>query len=180
MASSSRFEEFQHDFRYAFRLLKRSPGFSAIAILTLALGIGANTAIFSVINTVFLRALPYPEPQRIVQFNREVDGYLQGSDQDGRTYFFLHDHLRSYTAIASEMGVSGANLVFSDHAVSLRSMSVTADYFRALGVEPALGRAFTATEDVVGGANVAILSNALWRQQFNGNPAVLEQTVNIG
>jgi putative ABC transport system permease protein len=180
MANTRRFEELRHDIRYAFRLLKRSRGFSAIAILTLGLGIGANTAIFSVINTLFLRPLPYPEPQRLVQFNREIDGYLEGAAQDGRSYFFLHDHLRSYVAIASSMGTGGVNLILPDQAVSLRATSVTADYFRALGVEPALGRAFTAGEDVVGGANVAILSHAMWRQYFHGDPAVLQQTVNIG
>ena len=180
IASSARFEEFGHDIRYAFRLLKRSPGFSAIAIITLALGIGANTAIFSVINTVFLRALPYPESQRLVQFNWEVDGNLHGAAQDGRTYFFLHDHLRSYSAIASAMSGGGVSLVRPDQAVSLRAMSVTADYFRALGVEPALGRSFSAAEDIVGGANVAIISHARWRQYFNGDPNVLQQTVNIG
>src|SRR5262245_43187157 len=111
MATHSRADEFLHDIRYAFRLLKRSPGFSAIAILTLGLGIGANTAIFSVINTVFLRALPYPEPQRLVQFNWQVDGRLGGSSHDGPTWVYLHDHLRSYTAIASHMNGTGANLV---------------------------------------------------------------------
>jgi putative ABC transport system permease protein len=180
MASSARFEETRHDIRHAFRLLKRSPGFSAIAILTLALGIGANTAIFSVINTVFLRALPYPEPQRLVQFNREIDGRLGGSAQDGGTYFFLREHLHSYAAMASAMGGGGATLVMPDQAVSLRTLSVTADYFRALGEEPALGRAFSATEDVVGGGNVAILSHARWQQLFKGDPGVLERTVNIG
>jgi putative ABC transport system permease protein len=179
-ANRSRIEELRHDIRYAFRLLKRSPGFSAIAILTLGLGIGANTAIFSVINTVFLRALPYPEPQRLVQFNWTADGNLGGSAHDGPAYFFLRDHLRSYTGIASAMTGGGVNLVLPDQAVNLRAISVTADYFRTLGVEPALGRSFTATEDVVGGANVVILSHALWREYFHGDPGVLQQTVNIG
>jgi putative ABC transport system permease protein len=180
MTSSARLDDLRHDIWYAFRLLKRSPGFSAIAILTLGLGIGANTAIFSVINTVFLRALPYPEPQRLVQFNREVDGNLQGAAQDGRTYFFLRDHLRSYASIASTMGGGGVNLVLPDQVVNLRAMSVTADYFRTIGIEPALGRAFARGEDLVGGANVVMLSHATWRQHFHADPRVLEQPVNIG
>jgi putative ABC transport system permease protein len=177
---STRFEDLRHDIRYAFRLLKRSPGFSAIAILTLGLGIGANTAIFSVINTVFLRALPYPEPQRLVQFNREFEGRLQGPAQDGRTWLFLRDHLRSYAGIASMMGGGGVNLLLPNQAVNLRAQSVTADYFHTLGVEPALGRAFARNEDVVGGPNVIILSHAVWRQHFHSDPAVLQQSINVG
>jgi putative ABC transport system permease protein len=180
MTSRTRIEELRHDIWYACRLLKRSPGFSAIAILTLGLGIGANTAIFSVINTVFLRPLPYPEPQRLVQFNREIDGNLQGSAQDGRTYFFLRDHLRSYASIASAMGGGGVNLVLPDQAVNLRATSVTADYFRTIGVEPALGRAFARNDDLAGGPNVVMLSHAVWRQYFHGDPAIVQQSVNIG
>jgi hypothetical protein len=141
-------EEPWQDVRYALRLLRRSAGFSAIAIGTLALGVGANTAIFSVINAVFLRPLPYPHPERIVEFQTMVDGQDNGSAFEGRTYFQLKDHLRSYEALASYMGGGGVNLVLPGQSENLSTNRVTSQYFAALGVPPALGRAFTGQEEL--------------------------------
>jgi hypothetical protein len=139
------FDALLQDAGYGLRLMWRHPGFSAVAILTLALGIGANTAIFSVIHAVFFRPLPYHAPERLVQFHYEVRGTLQGSRHYGTTYRFLRDDLRSYSQVASFMYRGAMPLVDGAASEPIRVLAVAPEYFAALGIAPSPGRTLTAT-----------------------------------
>jgi putative ABC transport system permease protein len=168
------------DLRYALRLVRRHPGFSAVAIFTLALGIGANTAIFSVIHAVFFRPLPYPSPERLVQFHYEMRGEVQGSRHYGASYRFLRDHLRSYADVASFMNRGAMPLVEGTASEPIRVLAVAPQYFAALGAAPVRGRTFTAAEAAEYGADAIVLSDALWQRAFHADPAVLDRAVLLG
>jgi predicted permease len=163
------------DVRYGLWMLMRNPGFTFVAVLTLALGIGANTAIFSVVNAVLLKPLPYYDPQRLVFVAKvhkggeghSVDDYLRWQAQSK-----AFDHLaavRSWRIYLTGLG----------KPERLDSVRVTASLFPALGVAPQLGRAFTPEEDRPGGARVAILSHALWQRRFGGDPAIIGQSLTL-
>jgi predicted permease len=167
------------DLRFALRQLARSPGFTFVAILALALGIGANTAIFSVINSVFLRPLPYAEPDRLVQ--------LRSTDTE-------HNLIRLPFSYPRYLAVRERQEVFSDMAFgAFNGFTVTgrgdpqlvngflasANYLTLLGVQPALGRNFNAEEDARGGPQVVMISHQFWHQQFNSDPAVLGQPLTV-
>jgi putative ABC transport system permease protein len=170
----------RQDLRYAFRLLRGHPGFSLVAIVTLALGIGANTAVFSVVAAVLLRPLPYPEPQRLVEFRREVRGRLQGGAHYGTSYRFLRDHLRAYEHVTSFMTRGGMTLSRAETSESLRVLAVSPSYFATFGVAPARGRAFTEEEAARNGPDAVILSHRVWQRSFHGDPAMLERVVLLG
>jgi predicted permease len=157
-------------------MLTRSPGFTAVAVLTLALGIGANTAMFSVINGVLLRPLPYPQPERIVEISRTYRGKLDEANFDARQFDFWKTHSDPFQYLAADTEV-GFNLAGVSRAERLRALRVSRDYFHVLGVRPALGRDFLADEDRVGGPNVAILSSGLWERDFGADPQVIGRTV---
>ncbi|MBI3664829.1 MAG: ABC transporter permease [Acidobacteria bacterium] len=168
------------DLRYAARTLGRSPGFTATAVLTLALGIGANTAIFSVVNAVLLRPLPYPEPERLVDIMRRYRGF-DDNGQSGAEFLFYREHCRSFERLAAFDGVSsGLNLVVGGEAEYVRALGASADYFRVFGAEPARGRSFQEEEDRPDGANVAVLSHALWQRRFNCDPDIVGRAVSLG
>ena len=164
-------EVLAQDLRYGLRTLRRSPGFTAAALLTLALGIGANTAVFSVVNAVLLRPLPYREPEALVQL---VRSYQTGpaAGQDGRRYLFFRDHLRSVEALAAYRGAGSVNMVRGDRAEFVSISQVSKEYFAVFGIQPALGQPFGAEHDVAGGPAVAILSHALWQRSFGASAGV--------
>ena len=166
------------DVRYGLRTLRRSPGFTGAALLTLALGIGANTAIFSVVNAVLLRPLPYREPDALVQL---VRSYQNGpaAGQDGRRYLFFREHLRSVDALAAYRGAGSVNMVRGDRAEFVSISQVSKEYFAVFGVQPALGQPFEAEHDVAGGPAVAILSHALWQRSFGADPDVVGSSIVI-
>ena len=167
------------DLRYGVRALLRTPGFTLAALLTLALGIGANTAIFSVVNAVLLRPLDYPEPDRIVELmRRHPDGTEPG--QTGRRYLFFRDNLKSVQALAAWRDPSGFNVATGDGAEFVKAMSVSKEFFAVFGVRPMLGAPFTPEQDVVGGPDVAILSNGLWRRLFAASLSVVGTTITLG
>lgn len=165
-----------HDLRYAVRMLGKDPGFTAVAVLTLALGIGANTAIFTVVYGVLLRPLPFPQPDRIVQLAEVHQGQSDEMDltskqldrlrEDGQ----LFEHIAGYTDV-------GFNLATVDEAEHLRGMPVSGEYFQVLGVRPALGRDFLREEDRGDGEHVAILSHELWMRRFGADPAAVGRKV---
>src|SRR3982074_2456519 len=137
-----------NDIRYAFRQLRKSPGFTLVAVLTLALGIGANTAIFSVVNTVLLKPLPYPQPERIVALMLSSP---QGSANITSIPKFnvwkeQNRVLEDITAFASGAG-PGVNLSGGDRPEQLKAIRVSADYFHLFGAPIAMGRTFTSEED---------------------------------
>ena len=165
-----------HDLRYAVRMLGKNPGFTAVAVLTLALGIGANTAIFTVVYGVLLRPLPFPRPDRIVQLAEVYRGQSDEMDLTSkqldhlRQYGQLFEHIAGYTDV-------GFNLATADEAEHLRGMPVSVEYFQVLGVRPALGRDFLREEDQGDGEHVAILSHELWMRRFGGDPAAVGRKV---
>ena len=141
-------ETFLQDTRYAVRGLLRTKGFTAAALVTLALGIGANTAIFSVVNAILLRPLDYPEPDRILQMHRRDSGLWAG--QTGRRYMFFRDQMRSFEALAAWRGTA-FNLVTGDTAEYVNALAVSKEYFTVFGGTPLYGRVFDAAEDTTGG-----------------------------
>ena len=171
-------EVLAQDLRYGLRTLRRSPGFTGAALITLALGIGANTAIFSVVNAVLLRPLPYREPEALVQL---VRSYQTGpaAGQDGRRYLFFRDHLRSVEALAAYRGAGSVNMVRGDRAEFVSIAQVSREYFPVFGVQPALGQPFGAEHDVPGGPAVAILGHALWQRSFGASAGVIGSTIVI-
>jgi predicted permease len=170
-------EVFVQDVRYALRGLRRSPGFAAAAILTLALGMGATTAIFSVIRAVLLAPLPYLEPQRRVMIWSRWSAFGKTWVADAEIY----DYRRlcpSFESIAA-WGSGEANLTGGGEPVRIGTASVTAEVFDTLGARPILGRTFTAEEDRPGGPPVAILGYGLWQRRYGGDPRVLDRAIEL-
>jgi putative ABC transport system permease protein len=166
-----------NDLRITFRQLLKNPGFTAVAVLTLALGIGANTAIFSVVNAVLLRPLPYSEPDQLVQLRASWSG-KPSTDVGSATVLAIRDQSRSLTRIAAysggEMTLTGAG-----SAEQLVAGAVTGDFFPLLGVQPALGRNFTAEEDTPNGPKAVILGYGLWQNRFGSDAKLLGRTVTL-
>ena len=169
-------DTFWQDLRFAARMLAKSPGFTAVAVLTLALGIGANTAIFTVVYGVLLRPLPFPEPDHIVQL---AESYQTLSDEMSltaeqlellREYGKLFEHIAGYTDV-------GFNLATGNEAEHVRGVPVSAEYFQVLGIRPALGRDFLPEEDRAAGQRVAILSHSLWKRRLGGAEGAMGQKV---
>jgi putative ABC transport system permease protein len=168
------------DLRYAFRSLARRPGFTVAALLTLALGIGATTAIFSVVEGVLLRPLPWEEADRLVvvgQFNR-TDGADALSPISTLNYGDLQEQTRSFESMA-QFTRSTATVSAGGSAENVPAASVTHDFFRVLRAEPLLGRTFTAEEDRPGGTWAVVISHEYWQDRLGGAADVLEQTLTI-
>ncbi|MEW6127979.1 MAG: ABC transporter permease [Acidobacteriota bacterium] len=165
------------DLRYGLRMLMKKPGFTFIAILTLALGIGATTAIFTIINSVLLRPLPYPDAERLVYVGQKFRSGLAGSGEP--KFLFWREHNQSFEALAaySNFGGAGGNLSSGNEPEFVRGLRISEDFFQVLGVYPALGRPFTQAEDTPGSAPVAILSDGLWQRRFGGDKDLLGKTV---
>jgi putative ABC transport system permease protein len=166
------------DFRYAARSLRKSPGFTLVAVLTLALGIGANTALFSVIDAALLRPFPYPAADRLVRVYSmsRRGGQWTASPAD----FFDWERMnRSFAAMAALDATSMA-LSGDGPAEQLQGSAVTADFFRMVGVAPALGRTFAGEATEPGHDKVVVLSDGLWRSRFGADPAVLGRTIRLG
>ena len=172
------------DLKYGWRQLIKAPGFSITAILTLGLAIGANTAVFSLVDAVLLKSIPYPQPERLATmggiYTRDGAEIRRGSMAvTGAGWEALKKQAGSVDAALYSGLTSPVSLVASTHTISVEPQRVSAGYFRVLGVTPAIGREFTAEEDVVGGPTLAILSDRLWRSAFNGDPAVVGQSILI-
>jgi putative ABC transport system permease protein len=167
------------DLKYALRILAKSPAFTAIAVVTLALGIGANTAIFSVANALLLRALPYPHPDRLV-LPSGSDFVREGSYGRLSYPFFrqVRDHSRSYSTVAACI-YDTFNLTGHGDAQQVVSARASWNFFDMLGVHPAVGRAFRPEEDVAGGPNVVVLSHEFAIRLFANPPAALGQTLSL-
>src|ERR1043165_3502446 len=153
------------DVRYGARALWKSPGFTLVAVLAVALGVGANTAIFSGVNTVLLRALPYENSERLVALDT---GLGPGAPGGPLSYPDLLDYRAQAKSLEYVAGYQGVGTVMSlgqgDEPERVRGTEATADLFPALGVRPALGRVFTREEDAEGGPFVLVISDGLWRR----------------
>jgi putative ABC transport system permease protein len=166
------------DLRYALRTLGRAPGFTAVAVLTMALGIGATAAIFSAVNGVLLRPLPYPDADRItvLWLNNEQEGI----ERDVTSYPMFEDwsESASYAAVAGHSTTTGTFTGDGDADLHAGAW-VTGDFFRVLGVPPALGRALDRTNTVSGENQVVVLSHGLWTRRYGADPLVVGRTVTI-
>ncbi|MCU1295414.1 MAG: hypothetical protein JWP08_4264 [Bryobacterales bacterium] len=157
---------------FAVRLLWKSPSFTLVAVLTLALCIGANTAIYSVVDAVLFRPLPYPEPDRLaLVVTRESGRGMSGeqTEQNGRSWQVLHQNAKSVDIAVFSDGASGVNLFSEAGAQYVQQQRVSARFFRTLGVSPIIGREFSPDEDLPNGQPVVILSNVLWRRDFHAD-----------
>ena len=164
----------RQDIKYAWRHLLRSPGFSTVAVVTLALGIGANSAIFSVVNAVLLKPLPYAEPERLVGLHHLSEG--QRSSMSGPNFTDLRMASRTLSDAAA-FTRSRTILTGQGEPVRLDSAEVSAGLFNLLGVLPRLGRTFSPEENLPGRNKVAILSYGLWQQRFGSDPKIVGRTI---
>jgi len=170
-------ETLWQDVKYGFRGLAKSPGFAAVIVLTLALGIGANTAMFSVVYGVLLRPLSYPQSDRIVSMQWTYKGQPE-DNLDDHQFRYLEQHHSPFQYLAADTPV-GFNLTGGSEPERVSALRVSAEYFHVLGVQPALGRDFSPDEDRVGGPNVVILSNGLWKSTFGGNPSLMGKSIQL-
>jgi predicted permease len=175
------FERLLQDIRYALRQLWRSPGFSLVAMLTLALGIGTTTAMFTLVYDVMLRPLPFPASDRLVSIDEKVaewSNIYPSLPVSANHFTFWDHHNRSFDAIAitqeGALPLGGAG-----RPLQVGVLSATPGIFSVLQVQPALGRTFAASEAQLGHEHVVILTHDLWRQQFGGNPGILGKTVSL-
>lgn len=169
------------DVRYALRLLRRSPGFTAIAVSTLAFGIGVNTAIFTMVDAVALRQLPYPDPGRLMAIEThkteqpEVEPWASAAD-----FFDLRERTHAFSSVASISPVWNLVLTGRGTAERLEALYVSASFFPMLGVNPALGRAFSPEEDKgVKPSRVVVISHSLWERRFGADAGILGQSINL-
>ena len=173
-------ETFVADLRFGARTLKRNPGFAAVAVLTLALGIGANTAIFSLLDAALLQPLPYRDPGRLIwvtQYAPRLDSTLVPAG----TFLVWREQNRSFEDFAAYLDhLCDGNLSTGTEPVRLdRCAEVSASFFSVLGIRPALGRSFLPKEDNPGARGVMILSDGFWRRRFGANPNVLGKTIQL-
>jgi predicted permease len=169
---------FLSDARYAVRVILKNPGFSLVAIAALALGIGANAAIFSVVNAVLLQPLPYPQPDRLMRVCRQFPNGLGCSESIPR--FMTARGTQLFEAIAAyDFAGPGLNLGGGDRPEQVKGIHVTADYFRVFAASTTIGRTFNADEDRPGGPHVAVLSYGLWVSRFGKDPAILGRSIGL-
>src|SRR5262245_27532268 len=166
------------DLRYAVRVLFKNPRFSLVAIAALALGIGANAAIFSVVNAVLLQPLPYADANRLVRICREFNG--EPSCATSIPKFLTWARAQSLDSIAAyDFAGPGLNLGGGDRPEQIKGIHVSEDYFRVFGTSPAIGRTFTPQEDAPGGARVAVISHHLWNSRFGSDPQMAGRVISL-
>lgn len=168
------------DLKHALRMIRRGPGFAAAAVAALALGIGANTAIFSVINTVLLKPLPYPDPDRIVvPMNSSPQG--SGPAASVPKYNIWRKQTQVLSDVAAfDTGGPGLNMSGGDRPEQLKGIHVSKEFFPLFGASTVLGRTFTPEEDRPRGGNVLVLSNGLWHRRFGGDLAIIGKSLTLG
>lgn len=170
------------DSHFAFRMLRKSPGFTSVAVLTLALGIGASTAVFSLVDAVLLKPLPFPQAERIVfPWRLPPRGFVLGYDKipwSRVDFLFLSQESKTFEDLGAFQSDS-FNLTGSGEPVRVDGLRASAGLFPSLGVSPALGRTFTDEEDRPGNEHEVILSDALWRSRFGGDPGILGRAIDL-
>jgi predicted permease len=171
------FEQLVQDMRHGLRMLRKSPGFTVVAVLTLALGIGANTALFSVVNGVLLNPLPYVHSDQVVT----MVGWFPGYGESSTSYPDFLDWVRlnhTFSSLAAYRRDS-FNLTGQGEAEQVTAMDVSAGFFPLLSVNPVLGRDFSSAEDQLGGPPAVILSGGFWKRKFGSSPDVIGKAVNL-
>ena len=174
------------DIRFALRMLRKNPGFTAVAVLTLALGIGANTAIFSVINALMLRTLPVRDPQQLVIIGNpiHIHSWSNGTPRTDIFSYPLYEQVRDsnkvFSSVLASSHIDTLQIRIEGGAEKVRGRLVTGNYFQTLGLEPLLGRMFTGADDQTPGSDpFVVISYAYWRDRFEGNPSVIGRTVQL-
>jgi macrolide transport system ATP-binding/permease protein len=173
---------FTGNLKFAARQLGRNPGFTATVIVTLALSIGANTAIFSIVNALMLKSLPYPQPERMGTIFLRVQGTEQSDGHhwiDGAQWEMLRDNVPSLIPAVSSGAANGVNLEAGQHVEYVHEGRVSEHYFDVLGIRPALGRTLSADEDRPHGPKAAILSYGFWRNTFGGDRSLIGQAIRL-
>jgi predicted permease len=165
------------DIRYGLRMLRKAPGFALVVVLTLALGIGANTALFSVVNGVLLHPLPYPEPDQLVRLHESKPSFETGSISYPNFRDWQKEN-KTFSAMAISRDNSFA-LTGSGEAEQLSAELTSSDFFSLLGVKPVIGRVFASGEDEIGAAPVAIISASLWERKFSSSPGILGKGITL-
>jgi putative ABC transport system permease protein len=171
-------DSFWQDLRYSLRVIRRNPGFVAIAVVALALGIGANTAIFSVVDAVLFRALPYKNPSELIwatNFIPQQNAGLVFAD----IYSAWRKQSHSFTDLAAYSSGADFTLTGAGQAERLHGASITANFFPVLGISPRIGRGFSAEEDRPGGPNAVLLTETLWRNRFGSDPGVIGRVISL-
>ena len=167
------------DLKYALRTLRQSRGFTLVAVLTLALGIGANTAIFSIVNAVLLRPLPFQHPEQLVRVFDDLNGAnAKDSGMSVPEFYDLRDRSGVFDDMTVIWSVSAA-LVGGDHPDRIELMATSPDYFKLLGVQPQIGRVYGPEDAQEGFSEPVLISDGLWRRQFGGDPGVLGRHVRM-
>ena len=179
-------EAILRDLKYALRQLRRNPGFTLTVLLTLTLAIGVNTGVFTMLNALILRPLPYPQPDRLGSLVTHHDGFNgrgiavaeDDNSSDGETWEMVRDNVPAVMAGATS-SVAGVNLRAGDSVRYVREQRVSAGYFETLGVPPLFGRSFTAEEDKPNGPKVVILSYELWQSVLSSDPQAIGKTITL-
>jgi len=169
-------EELRQDIRYAVRVLGHGRGFVAVSLLTLALGVGTNTAIFSVVRGVLLRDLPYADPERLVSVYSVIRGNRAAVSPPD--FMDWRAQSRSFSGLAAYF-LSTTNLTSDGEPERLTQARVSANFFDVLGIQPALGRGFRAGEDILGAPRVVVLSDGLWRRRFGADRSIIGRTITL-
>jgi predicted permease len=164
-------ETLWQDLRYALRVLLKSPAFTCVAVLSLALGIGINTAVFTLVNAVLLRALPYPEPEQLVHVSGP-NGAISIPE-----YQFWKEHSTVFSSAAGYRGTAEQRLAIGAGSAWIQTLTITTDFFRTLSVNPAFGREFNSEETHSGGPQAIVLSDGLWRRSFGADPQVVGRAI---
>src|SRR6266576_3680248 len=178
-------ETFAQDLRYALRILRKSPGFTTVAVLTLALGIGATTAMFSVVDGVLLRPLPYPQPGRLVEVGLDLPGINQFNwPLCPEDYFTFREQSRTFQDIGlyyTGFGASlySANVTGVGRPEHVPALGVTDEVLPILGVTPLLGRSFTRTDDEPGSSDTVMITYGYWRSKFGGDRSVIGKAIDV-
>src|SRR6266404_113276 len=173
-------ESWGQHLRFAARQLRRNPGFTVTVIITLALSIGANTAIFSLVNALMLKSLPYSHPERLGTIYTRITGSRASDERhglNGEQWELLRDNVPALISAVSSRGTSGVNLKWGSQVQYLRAGRISANYLDVLAIQPMIGRSFSPDEDRRHGPKATILSFSLWRNTFSSNPNILGQAI---
>ena len=173
-------ERLVQDLRYGARTLRRSTAFTVLAVLTLAIGIGATTAMFTVVHAVLLRPLPFPSADRLVQLShRSATGMFDpGPEMADATWIAVRDRLSTFDKVFASTPTL-VNLTEAGDPVRVRGAAITAEFFATLGASPRYGRAFTRDDEPSSAARVVILGSALWRERFNSDPSIVGRAITL-
>lgn len=174
---SNMFSGVWQDLRYGARSLRKNPGFSIVVVLTLALGIGANTALFSVVNGVLLKPLPFPQPEQLVTLHQSKPNFDTGAIPYPN-FRDLQKENRTFSSMAISRG-AGFSLIGTGEAERVNGRWVTADFFTVLGIQPALGRTFAPGEDESGVGPVAVISAELWQRKFGSASDIVGKALTL-